>query len=465
MVQIFTGINSALRGLEAEQAAMATTSHNIANASTRGYSRQSVELTTTDPITDPSLLPAGAGQMGTGVAVASISRAYDTFIQQQVLYQNSVQTQQQAVSDTLDRVDQVFNEPTSQGFGTLLSNFFTAWQSLANNPSDPAAREVVAAQGAALASGFNTAAASLHEQQANQDSQIPQLVNQVNDITGQIAALNVQITGVLAEGQQPNDLKDKRDTLLNDLSKLVQIHSVESSNGAVSVSLSGAGALVQGASQFKLTTVADPNNPSFTALAFQGQPGTVAVTGGQLGAAFQNRDVTIASRITAMDTLAGNVVNAVNTIHAAGFGSNNTTGITFFTGNSAASMAVDPRVSGNPANIATAAGPNQPGDNTIASRLAALQDTPPAGSPTTLQNQYGQIISQLGVDGQQAHDSATTGGLLLQQLNAQQSSVSGVSLDQEAGNLIQYQAAYQAAARVISIMDQSITDMIQHLGG
>lgn len=465
MVQIFTGINTALRGLEAEQEAMAVTSHNIANASTPGYSRQSAEMTTTDPISDPSLLPAGAGQMGTGVNVSSITRSYDSFIQQQVLYQNSVQTQQQAVSDTLDRVGQVFNEPTSQGFGSLLSNYFTAWQNLANNPTDSASRAVVAAHGSALSRGFNVASAALHQQQANQDGQIGQLVNQINSITGQIADLNVQITSVLAGGQKPNDLKDKRDDLLNSLSKLVQINTVEANNGAVSVSLTGAGALVQGASQFKLTTVPDPNNAGFTAVAFQGQPGTLTLTGGQLGAAFQNRDVTIGSRITALDTLANNVITAVNSLQTAGYGSNNATGITFFTGTDATSMAVDLRISGNPANIATAAGPNLPGDATIATQIAALQETPPTGSTSTLQDQYGQMISQLGVDSQQAQQSVTTGGLVLQQLNAHQSSVSGVSLDEEASNLIQYQSAYQAAARVISIMDQSISDMIQHLGG
>src|SRR5579875_2498351 len=140
MTATFLGLNTALRGLEVQQAAIDVTGHNIANASTPGYSRQSVEVGTTDPISDTTLATAQGGQLGTGATVEAIQRAHDGFVQQQIIYQNGAQGQQQTVSDTLGQIADVYNEPSDQGFGTLLSSYFTAWQGLANNPSDNASR-------------------------------------------------------------------------------------------------------------------------------------------------------------------------------------------------------------------------------------------------------------------------------------------------------------------------------------
>ncbi len=465
MSSSFEGITTALRGLETQQIAIDVTSHNVANANTPGYSRQLIDIQTTDPISAPELQPAGVGQLGTGAQAASINRAHDSFLQGQVLYQNGNQAQQQAMSNALDSVSQVFNDPGSQGFSTLLENFFTSWQTLANNPSDNPTRAAVAASGAALASGFANASMSLTAMQQNQDKQIGAYVQQINTITGQIAGLNQQITSVLAVGQTPNDLYDKRDNLLQQLSGIANIQSTESANGTVNVSLTGAGALVQGTSSFQLATIADATKPQFTAVAFAGQTTQISVSGGQLGGAIAARDTVIGTRLATLDTLANNVMSAVNTIQSAGYGSNGATGIPFFTGASAATMAVNPAISGTVANIATAAAPNQPGDGSVALQVAQLQENPPAGSTVTLQAQYGSMISQLGVDAQQAHTNVQTGGLILQQLNAQQSSVSSVSLNEEASNLVQYQNAYQAAARVISIIDSTVSDMIKQLGG
>lgn len=465
MYGTFTGINSALRGLEAEQTAMDVTSHNIANASTPGYSRQSADLQTTDPLVDPSMLPAGAGQLGTGVQVASIQRAHDDFVQQQVIYQNQAQQQQQKLSDTLSQISQVFNDPTSQGFSNLLSSYFTSWQELANNPSDNPTRAALVSQGAALAAGFNNTSSALHALQGNEDAQIAPLVTQINTISQQIARLNQQITAVGVTGQTPNDLFDKRDVLLGQLSQIANIQYTVANTGSVNVALVGAGMLVQGASANQLATMPDAARSQTTDIVFQGTSTPLTVAGGQLGGAITARDVTIANRISALDSLATNVIAAVNYYQTKGYGSNGATGITFFTGTSAASMAVDPRIQADLANIAAGASPNSPADGSQALAIAQLQENPPPGGTVTLQAQYQNIISQLGVDAKQAQDSVKTGDLVLQNLNSQQSSVSAVSLNEEAANLVQYQNAYQAAARVIAIMNQTISDMIAHLGG
>ena len=460
MSETFLGITSALRGLEAQQSAMNTTSHNIANANTPGYSRQIATMSTTDP-----LLQVGvAGELGTGVQIESISRAHDSFVQQQVVYQNGVNAQQQTQSDTLSQISQVFNDPSAQGFSTTLSNFLTSWQQLANNPSDQPTRAAVVSQGEALAGAFTGASSALQQMQKEQDSQVGTLVTQANTYITQIGNLNSQISAVTALNQNPNDLLDKRDALVGQLSTLLPITEVQQSNGTDSIALNGAGALVQGTATYTLGTTPDPANNGFTAVTFSGSTTPLTITGGQIGGAITARDSTIGSRITALNTLANSVSTAVNGFQTAGYGSNGLTGVPFFNGSSAATMSVNPLLQLDPSYVAASSAPNQPDNNSVALQISQLQDTPPPGGTVTLQAQYNTIISKLGVDGQQATNNAQTNTLVLQQLNAQQSSISGVSLNDEAANLIQYQSAYSAAARVISIMNQTISDMITQLG-
>lgn len=459
MTPTFLGINTALSGLEAQQLAMDVTGHNIANASTPGYSRQQVGMATTDPL----LMTGVAGELGTGVTVGSITRAHSDFVQQQITYQNGQQSQQQAMSDALSQVSQLFNDPSDHGFSSLLSAFFTSWQQLANNPADASMRAAVVSSGANLASGFNSLSTSLQQMQQQQDQQVGGLVQQVNTLVGQIATVNQQIIGVAAQQQTPNDLEDKRDTLVNQLSSLIDVSTTTAPNGTITISLQGGGALVQGISSFSLATIADPRHPGFSAVTFAGQQTPVAISGGQLGGVLAVRDSVLGGQLSALDTLAGNVIGAVNNIQSAGYGSNGATGIAFFTGTTSGTIAVNPTLVADPSNVAASAVANEPGDGSNALKMAQLQETPPAGGTVTLQQQYSMMVSQLGANAQQAQSNVQTGSLVLQQLGAQQASVSSVSLNEEAANLIQYQTAYEAAGRVISIMSQSINDLIAQM--
>jgi flagellar hook-associated protein 1 FlgK len=374
MTATFSGINIALRGIEAEQIAMNVTSQNTANASTPGYSRQLVDMQTTDPISDPTLQSVGPGQMGTGVKVASITRAHDSFVQQQIIFQNGQQSQLQTQSDTLTNVSQIFNEPnTTTGFGTLLSSYFTAWQGLANNPTDPSEQAVVAQSGQNLANGFNTAAASLRTMQQQDDAQVGTFVTQINTLTTQIAGLNKQIAGVIAIGQQPNDLKDKQDNLVNQLSQIVGIQASYQANGTVNVALTGSGTLVQGVNSYQLGTTADATQPQFTAVTLAGQAGQITVAGGTLGGTIAARDQAVGGQLTALNNLAANIASGVNGLQSTGYGSNGSTGINFFSGTTAASLAVDPRILADTGNIASSSAPNEPGDGSMATKISQLQ--------------------------------------------------------------------------------------------
>jgi flagellar hook-associated protein 1 FlgK len=153
----------------------------------------------------------------------------------------------------------------------------------------------------------------------------------------------------------------------------------------------------------------------------------------------------------------------VNGIQSAGYGSNGSTGIDFFSGSTAGTIAVNPTLVADPSNVAASGVANQPGDGSQATKMAQLQETVPAGGTVTLQQQYSAMMVQLGAAAQQAQSNVQTGSMVLQQLSTQQASVSSVSLNEEAANLIQYQTAYNAAGRVISIINQSIDDMISQM--
>jgi flagellar hook-associated protein 1 FlgK len=210
--------------------------------------------------------------------------------------------------------------------------------------------------------------------------------------------------------------------------------------------------------------MADPTNQNNTDVTFSGSQMPLTISGGQIGGAISARDTAIGSRITALDNLANTVATAINGFQSAGYGSNGQTGVPFFTGTTAATLTVNPLLQQDPTYVAAASAPNQPNNNSVALQISQLQDNPPPGGTITLQAQYNSMISQLGVDGQTAQNNVQTNTLVLQQLTAQQSSVSGVSLNEEAANLIQYQNAYEASARVISMMSQTISDMITEMG-
>ena len=457
------GISSVMRAMQAEQVAIDVTGNNVANATTTGYSRQITEIVSTDPVSDPTLLPAGSGQLGTGATVGSITRAHDAFVEQQTVYQNSQQSQRQATNTTLTNVTQLFNEPTTEGFSSLLSGFFTSWQSLANDPTDSGAQSSVLAAGEQLATGFNSVASSLTSMQSDENTQVGSTVTQINGITSQIGTLNQQITEVQAIGQSPNDLEDTRDQLLSKLSNLVGVQYNVSASGAMNISLTGGGALVQGTSSFALATTPDATNPQFSDVTFAGSTDPVTISGGTLGGALVDRDSTIQSRLDDLNSLAANVASAVNTIHESGYGSNGATGLDFFTGTTAGSIAVNPTIVGDATNIAAAATANAPSDGSVALQIAQLAENVPANQTTTLDAQYNSVITQLGVDSQQMQSNVDTGTQVLQQLNDQQSSVSGVNTNEESSNLVTYQNAYTAAAKVISIMENCISDMISDM--
>lgn len=237
MSGLFGTFNVGKRGLFAQQRALDVTSHNVANANTEGYSRQRAILETTTPFGMPSMdSQVGPGQIGTGVDVSSIQRVRDSFMDYQVRREKSTLGQYEARDKYLSEIESIFNEPSEDGLSTLIGNFFTSWDELSKKPENSNARTVVAQQSAALADEINHVYTQLSNIKSNAQESIKQTVLDVNAILNRVDKLNQQIISVKVSGMEPNDLMDKRDLLLDNLSEKFNI-KVES-GGFYSVNVS-----------------------------------------------------------------------------------------------------------------------------------------------------------------------------------------------------------------------------------
>jgi len=224
MRSTFFGLETARRGMVTQQAALYTTGHNISNANTPGYTRQRVDFTTTTPYPSPGLnRPGIAGQMGTGVEAGSVTRIRDQFADLQYRTQNNKVGYFGAAREAMVKMEEIMNEPSDSGLHTTMENFWNSLQTLASNPENTGARDVVGASGQMVADTFNYYYNSLSRVQQDLGNQIEVTAKEVNDTIKSIHNLNKQIAEVEPHGFLPNDLYDSRDQLVDQLSALVNI--------------------------------------------------------------------------------------------------------------------------------------------------------------------------------------------------------------------------------------------------
>lgn len=219
MSGLFSTLNVSTRGMSTQQKAIDVTSHNISNANTPGYSRQRALMETTRPFGMPSLNNASeAGQLGTGSQVSAVQRLRDGFLDYQVRAETSVKGQYEARQKYLSEIEGIFNEPSETGISNLIGKFFDSWQNLSQQPQSSNARTIVAQQSAALADALNHTAIQMDKIKINAQTSIKDSVNELNGMLGEIDQLNQEIIAVKAARNEPNDLADKRDLLLDKLS-------------------------------------------------------------------------------------------------------------------------------------------------------------------------------------------------------------------------------------------------------
>jgi flagellar hook-associated protein 1 FlgK len=459
------GLDSAVKALRAHQLAVDVASHNIANAQSPGFSRQRVllrpdGLNASDRNSHDSIL----GKSGNGVTASEVTRVRDIFLDFQARQTSSSSTQYDAFSTALGRVELTFNEPGEDGIAGLMGKFFNAWHDVVNDPESPAARVALVHATTTLTSNLQRAANDLTTLRADVNQDVISLQEQINSRSEEIANLNQQIVQVEATGDKANDLRDRRDLLLDQLSALGQVTYSENSDHSVSVYLGNHELVSQ--SQFQtVQAVTDPANPAMEILVFKGDQTNVTSNTGKLRGLYDARDIAIPGVLAKLDTLATNLIASVNALHAAGFGLDGTTGQTFLVGTSASTIALDPLMASNPEKIAASNLLGTVGNSANALAIADLQKMASVAlGGATIEQYYGNMVSVLGSDVNRAEGLASSNALLNSHIESQRQSVSGVNLDEEITNMNSSQHAYQAASRVISTIDEMLDVLINRTG-
>ena len=330
MSSTFMGLEISKKGLQTHQQALHTTGHNIANAENKEYSRQRVIISSAEPLYAPAFNRANTpGNIGQGSVVASVERIRDVFIDDRIVAEKNVFGYWETRNGFIYQIEQVYNEPSDQSIRSRLDQLWTAWQNLANYPEERSAREVVKESAIQLSSNVNHIYKQLYDLKMNANRQVAHKVDQINIYAGNIRDLNERIMKAEALGDKPNDLMDRRDALIEQLSKIVNISIGRTDEDELIVYIDGEN-LVQGPLRRELEAVPDSDNNGMYKILWKETGTKVYVKGGDLAALLDIRDKVIRENINDINALAINIVDMVNEIHRDGFSRRDETNIDFF---------------------------------------------------------------------------------------------------------------------------------------
>jgi flagellar hook-associated protein 1 len=445
-ISTFFGLETTLRALLANQAALDTTGHNISNANTEGYTRQTAVMGASDSlqVTDGTRQSTIAS-IGTGVQVQAYQRVRDQFLDLQYRAQNMVLGQQTATSNSLDQIQTALAEPGENGISNLLSQFWKAWSDVANDPKPgSASRTALVEQAKTLTTSIQGLYSRLTTASSDAQGQYNSLIASPNGEVAQdaqeLANLNQAIKRAVAMGDTPNDLMDRRDLVLDKLSGLGQVSVTDLGNGSLNIGFGDAASPL----------VADTTVNWPQSINNAGPPPTSA--GGQLGALYDlfKAGGTIATLQTQLNGVAKDLADKVNALHNPG--GSGTDFFSYTTGSEASTIAVNVTAAGVRTGTAGSAE-----ENDIARSIANL-----AGGTTD--SLYSSFVTGIGSMVQNAQRQQASSQALVNSVTSQRASTSGVSMDEEMTNMIKFQRAYQAAARAMSTMDDMLDIVINRTG-
>ncbi len=528
MRSTFHGLETAKRGLFAQQTAIQTTSHNISNANTAGYTRQMVDFKASSPIEAPGIMRSTApGQLGTGVDFSDIRRIREQFLDDQFRNQNKSYGDWTVRQDTLEKLEAVINEPSEYGVRKVVDEFWNAWHDLAGQPDNLTARSVVMERAGSMADAFNDVATKLNDLNRDLTESVSIKVDEINSLTRQIASLNQEIFRVEGLGDHANDLRDQRDLLTDHLSKLVNITVREERNGYRITA--GNTEIVA----YNQATALDANGLDLSTAAGLG------INSGELYGYLKSRDEFVKDFQKQIDQMvnglvngefqitlpAGTVlpegtsftltdgstqtftgdrtqrtltsdlqvtVNGINGLHKLGYTLEEPlqSGMDFFVSRdggpiTASNIQINPLIGQDARKIAASTNTYEiknpdntttekvmKGNNQLALWIGQLRSTSITfdSNSTTVQGigtfdeYFRSMIGRLGVKGQEATRQLENQKVLVEQVDGRRQSVSGVSLDEEMANLIKFQHAYNASARMVTTIDQVLDKIINGMG-
>ncbi len=447
-------------GLMTQQKAIDITGDNIANVNTPGYSRQRLNITQANPVRVYGTTMSMGAQ-----AQQKIERFHDQFLTAQLNGENENLGRWEAQKTALEKVEVLFDEISGYGISGAMGSFWSAWQDLSNNPAGQIERTNLLSAGQNLSTTFSQASNNIDKMQADFDANVQNTVTSINQIATQLAELNRKVTTVEVTGHNANNYRDERDQLVFQLSKLIDIDSFEDGNGNVTVSVGNGKPLVEATATWALDTaeVGGVQNIVWRDSSGTDHDITNQISGGELKGWIYSRDVVVHGYQDRLDTLAGSIINEVNTLHSTGYGLDPAQPqIGFFSGSDASDMSVNPLIQSDTTRIAAASDPAAvPGDNSLAIDIANLQSGfTMSGGTSTFDDFYTSLVGDVGSDVQNAKVNFNHQTNMVENLQNYQQEVSGVSLDEEMVNLVKFQHAYNAAAKLITTTDELLTTLI-----
>lgn len=469
MGSLLASLDIGRKSLQAHQLALQVTSNNMSNINTPGYSRQRV-------VFQPDFsVQTAAGPVGTGVTVKNIESARDQFIELRLVEETHHASEQEAMYNTLDQIQRMLPSGPG-GLQEGISNFFNSFATLANNPESLALRNSVLSAAQNMTAVFNGTARQLEEIQASVNRSIQDAINKANTLAGNIAVLNQEIIVAEGGGSVASGLRDQRQEYVRELSKLLDVRYYEAEDGAFYVSVAAGHSLVSGNATQPLSAVPVGIEGHFEVRAGSNDI-TDLVSGGQIAGLIEVRDRKIPDYLDRLDTLANAIVTQVNAQHLLGTDLQGNAGINFFNPTppppapqvlpkgAARNFSVNAALVSD-ASLLAAGQSGEAGDNSNALALAGLSAVKIlSGGTETFAEGFASLQFRAGTDTQGARRTLEAQSAVLTQLQNQRDSISGVSLDEEALDLVRFQRAYQASTKFISTVDQLTADLIAAFGG
>ncbi|MEO6701889.1 MAG: flagellar hook-associated protein FlgK [Jatrophihabitantaceae bacterium] len=446
MSSSFSGLTNAMNALNAARYGLDITGQNISNANTAGYVRQRADLAETGPVPGVAAMYATQHANG-GVTVGGTSRLNDPVIDARARGEHSQNGSMQSTASTLSSVESLFNEPSDTGLAEQLNTFWKSWASVANNPGDTAARNVVLQNAASLTGTLNQSSAALNRLTQSVNQQVTDVTGQVNTALGSLAQLNGALAVASATGADANSLADQRDSLMMTLANLTGAQSSIQPDGTATVTIGGQVALTG-------STASTLSIGAGNTLVVGGTP--AGAGGGTLQGLLTGLNTTLPNYAAQLDSVAAALASTTNTALAGGYDLSGNPGAPLFSGSSASTISVaitDPKL------LAASGTPGGNLGGSVALSLAGMGSA--AGGPDV---SYRTMIGTLATDVQRATQQASVQQSVTSSVDSLAQSSSGVSIDEETTNLLTYQRAYQASSRVLTTVDETLDTLISHTG-
>jgi len=463
-------MNIGHRAMMNSQNALHTVSHNIANKNTEGFSRQRTETMTN------FAYGAGKNRIGTGSRQASIKRINNPYLEKQLGNEKSQLGFLKGQAEGLGRLEQVYNEQAVEGINHSMVKFFNSFRELSTNPESMAKRISVKESADLLTRDFNRVSEQLQDVRNDANTQAKITVTEINSITEEIATLNAQIQKIEIGGGFANDERDRRDVLIKNLGELTEIKWAEGDDLTVTISTGANAILVAGTDARRLdaipTAATDKKaDGDFDIVYYHNEYAeplvlTERITGGRLGGQLKVRDGDVREFQDKIDMLAFEITRQVNDLHTQGYNAFNQNGTLFFDPiagqqGAAAAMKMNGTVMGDMGRIVAGMDPDRPGDNRIANQIAELQyNKSLLDGTSSMDEYYNGVVAELGLRTQQANHLMENQDGVVKQLENLRESVSGVNIDEEVANMIEWQKQFDASARVIRTADEMLETVI-----